>query len=76
MSWPNSQHMGASGLSSCIPPSPPSCSADKVALLDRGECPEQLSKTCSFHWKRQEVGGVGEAGEQGQAQTQQVSSWS
>ncbi|EFN52264.1 expressed protein [Chlorella variabilis] len=29
--------------------------ADKVALLDRGECPEQLSKTCSFHWKRQEL---------------------
>ena len=28
---------------------------EKLALLEKGECPAQLGETCTFHWKRQEL---------------------
>ncbi|EFN58009.1 hypothetical protein CHLNCDRAFT_57085 [Chlorella variabilis] len=30
-------------------------SKEKITLLETGECPEQLSQLCTFHWKRQEL---------------------
>ncbi len=34
------------------------CSQEKLALLEQGECPTKLNQLCTFHWKRQEVGGA------------------
>ncbi|PSC74740.1 DUF563 domain [Micractinium conductrix] len=28
---------------------------EKLALVERGECPKRLDQVCSFHWKRQEL---------------------